>query len=88
MKMLFKQTRDWLNQATRDELDKVIKQALLSKTQIQILIMKRKGRSNVYIALKLHCDISTVNREINKIYQLTSKVLNYDSSFKLDSQKS
>lgn len=75
MKTPRKQAKDWLDNATREEIKYTIRQAMFSKTQLWILLMRKRKKSIVSISLRLHCDISTVNREIMKIYDKVFKVV-------------
>ena len=67
--------REWLDNATREEIKKVMREGMFSRTQKQITVMRRKGISNQAIAMRLHCDLRTIDREVTKIYRMVSKII-------------
>lgn len=75
MKDLNAKARAWLNSATREQIRKVMHEGMFSKIQKQITIMRRKGIANQAIALRLHCDIRTIDRECAKIYKMVIKII-------------
>lgn len=75
MDRLYLKARAWLNNATRQQIIQVMRDGMFSKTQKEITLMRRKGITNQAIALKLHCDLRTVDREITKIYKMVTKII-------------
>lgn len=67
--------REWLNGATRQQIRMVMHEGMFSRTQKEITIMRRRGISNQAIAIRLHCDIRTIDRECTKIYKMVSKII-------------
>jgi len=57
---------------TYDEYQFFIERCPFSDEEKEILTMKRKGKSNIYIAMELHISDRTVTRRIKSI---TNKIL-------------
>ena len=75
MKSSNHKAREWLNGATRQQIRMIMREGMFSRMQKEITLMRRKGITNQAIALRLHCDIRTVDRECTKIYKMVSKII-------------
>ena len=75
MDALYVKARTWLNNATRQQIRMVMREGMFSRTQKESTLMRRKGITNQAIAIRLHCDIRTIDRECTKIYKMVTKII-------------
>ena len=70
-----KQARAWLNNASKTEFENFLDEAMFNDFERAVCYARRKGKTNISIALNLHCDVSTVDRAVIKIYSMTNKLV-------------
>lgn len=75
MKNTNRQARAWLDNATREEIKGVMKEAMFTSQQKKVLLMRKRKKSNISIAWRLHCDVRTICREVAIIYEKVNKIV-------------
>ena len=70
-----KQARSWLNNASKTEFDNFVEEAMFNDFEKAICYARRRGQTNIAIAINLHCDVSTVDRAVTKIYRMANKLV-------------
>lgn len=75
MKHYNHQARTWLDNATREEIRKIIREAMFTSQQKKVLLMRKRKKSNQSIAWRLHCDVRTISRDVAIIYEKVNKIV-------------
>ena len=75
MKTKRKLARLWLNNASKTEFDNFVNEAMFNDFEKAICYARRSGQTNISIAFKLHCDVSTVDRAVTRIYRMAAKLV-------------
>ena len=75
MKTKRKLARAWLNAASKTEFDNFVNEAMFNDFERAICYARRSGQTNIAIAFKLHCDVSTVDRAVTRIYRMAAKLV-------------